>query len=364
MHKLNEQTTALQAAHQAKLAAATAAQAQTDHQLSMVAAATAAAADKCVEEATAQARNIQEKAIKAVALGALQAGRISELVHLLKKMSAGGATTGFCLTADGTNALTDTKVDDIDCPTLTPILDAEALDYAAQKFTDTEFALVTTGNAKDAGAGNKCIFLHKTSAGSANAADVFQTTGPHLLAGTLLSVTAHTTTIEATITALDNIAKAGKVATPKQPYDHLYNAVAGLKEATPHSCGSDETSVMEGLVNDGSVATQLANMIKTAEPDLPDGEDAKQAEAILTAIAAKDNNRGKNIRDKILNTKIENVKNGNRVETVISEISSTAGRRTGYLLEHNKTRIQLAEVSKQLTATRQKKEKADAPKNN
>nr|AGH60237.1 variant surface glycoprotein 1304 [Trypanosoma brucei] len=362
MHKLNEQTTALQAAHHAKLAAATAAQAQTDHQLSMIAAATAAAADKCVEEANAQARNIQEKAIKAVALAALQTGRISEFVHLLKSMSAGGATTGFCLTADGTIALTDTKFDDIDCATLTPTLDAEALQYAAQKFTDTGFALVTTGNAKGAGAGNKCIFLHKAATASANAADVFQTTGPHLLAGTLLSVTAHTTTIEATITALDNIAKAGKVATPKQPYDHLYNAVAEFKDTIKHSCGLDEAGVIEGLVNDGSVATQLANMIKTAKPDLPEGEDAKQAEAILAAIAARDNNRAKNIREKILNTKIENVKNGNRVETVISEISSAAERRTGYLLGHNKTRIQLAELSKQLTAARQQKEKSDAPK--
>nr|APD72908.1 variant surface glycoprotein 1125.2788 [Trypanosoma brucei] len=330
----------------------------------MVAAATAAAADKCVEEATAQARNIQEKAIKAVALGALQAGRISELVHLLKKMSAGGATTGFCLTADGTNALTDTKVDEIDCETLTPKLDAEALDYAEQQFTDTGFGLVTTGDAKESRAGDKCILLHKADTNSPAANDIFQNKGPHLLGDGLLSVSAHTTNVEATITALNSIATGGKVAKAQHPYDHLYNAIAALKEAKPHSCGKDEASVMEGLINDGSVATELANMIKTREPDLPDGEDAKQAEAILTAIAAKDNNRGKSIRDKILKTKIDKVKNGNRIETAISEISSAAERRTGYLLEHNKTRIQLAELSKQLTATRQKKEKADAPKNN
>ncbi|RHW73702.1 Trypanosome variant surface glycoprotein (A-type) [Trypanosoma brucei equiperdum] len=330
----------------------------------MVAAVTAAAADNCVEDATEKAQQIQEKAIKAVALGALQAGRISEVVHLLKPMSAGGTTTGFCLTADGTNAITDSNVDNIDCTTLTPTLDAEALDYAAQKFTDTGFALVTTGNAKDAGAGNKCIFLHKTSAASASASDLFQSTGPHTLAGGLLTVTAHDSNIAAAITALNSIAKAGKVAAPNQPYDHLYNAVAEFKETTKHSCGLDEAAVIEGLINDASVATQLASMIKTAKPDLPDGEDAKQAEAILAAIAAKDNNRAKNIREKILNTKIENVKDGNRVETLVSEVSSAAARRTGYLLGHNKTRIQLAELSKQLTAARQQKEKADVPQNN
>nr|APD75410.1 variant surface glycoprotein 1125.5305 [Trypanosoma brucei] len=277
-------------------------------------------------------------------------------------MSHGGTSNGFCLTADGTNAITDSNVDNIDCTTLTPLLAPQPLDYAAQKFTPTGFADVTTGDSKENRAGNKCIFLHKTSAASASASDLFQSTGPHTLAGGLLTVAAHDSNIAAAITALNSIAKAGKVAAPNQPYDHLYNAVAEFKDTTKHSCGLDEAAVIEGLINDNSVATQLATMIKTAKPDLPDGEDAKQAEAILAAIAAKDNNRAKNIREKIRNTKTENVKNGNRVETVISEISSTADRRTGYLLGHNKTRIQLAELSKQLTAARQQKEKSDAPK--
>ncbi|SCU70407.1 Trypanosome variant surface glycoprotein (A-type), putative [Trypanosoma equiperdum] len=293
----------------------------------MVAAATAAAADKCVEEATAQARNIQEKAIKAVALAAIQSGRITELVYLLKITSGGGGSTGYCLAQDGDNAKTDTMVDGIDCAALTPDLTAAPLEYSDASFTDRGFGQVKASSAKH-GTANRCILLHKANTNNPAADDLFQQKGPHLLGGGLLSVTAHTTSVEATITALDSIAMAGKVATPKQPYEELYNAVAELKAAPKHSCGLDETGVIEGLINDNSVATQLAAMIKTAKPDLPDGEDAKQAEAILAAIAAKDNNRAKNIREKVLNTKIENVKNGKRVETAISEISSTADRRT------------------------------------
>ncbi|SCU69026.1 Trypanosome variant surface glycoprotein (A-type), putative [Trypanosoma equiperdum] len=308
----------------------------------MVAAVTAAAAGKSVQDATEKARNIQKKAIKAVALGALQAGRISELVHLLKQMSHGCTSNGFCLTADGTNALTDTKVEQIDCAALTPLLAPQSLEYVAGKFTPTGFADVTTGDSKENRAGNKCVFLHKTSAASASPSDFFQSTGPHTLAGGPLTVTAHDSNVQATITALNGIADGGRISQATAPYHKLYNAVAELKETTKHSCGLDEAGAIEGLINYNSVATQLAAMIKTAKPDLPDGEDAKQAEAILTAIAAKDNNRGKNIRDKILNTKIENVKNGNLIETAISEISSAAERITGYLLGHNKTRIQLA----------------------
>nr|APD75073.1 variant surface glycoprotein 1125.4873 [Trypanosoma brucei] len=302
-------------------AMANAAAAAADSETKVVFQAAAAAAAECAADTVAGLTSKETAVVSATGRAAKEIGHIAELVNYLKQVSAGGGSTGYCLTkaADEANAA-DESEQELKCDKQTIVYNAQAMQYTANDVTDDGFPVVPGGDAKSGTATNKCKLFHKGSAAAA-ASDLFQKPGQRSFIGGLLTVTTVGSSQPGslTISGQSTIATAG-AAEPNQILGELYNSVQELKNIQGRDCGTDEKSSISKVIEDEKVKALLTAALAIGATSTDKESPEQRAQKMLERVAGTTSELGTAIFKKIEEQQAMHTESGKATQKQLRQI--------------------------------------------
>nr|AAK49470.1 variable surface glycoprotein [Trypanosoma evansi] len=339
-HKAAEAKKAIQAADEANIQASMAAYKTADRNASIVYAAAAAAANSCLRTALDNLANLYSTGIMASAKAGQTIGHVEEFIGLLKAASKGGATAGYCLSSQNTDA---------------PTTDTRIMTTSAQSWNLTQdqqrgCSMNTIDNRDQTFSERNVLTGQDTNVLTSKSADgrpmplTFSKKRPHKLVQGLLAVTAKQNAGHgATITKQDAIATEWAIQRPANQLQKLYVAVADAKKAieTQTYCGADAKSVILHVMANGAATEKLEKYLKAIYPAEKKDAAANDARAMIDKVAGTGDNQHTKIQEQIVSTGATKIQGTTAESKQLKDISGNDQLQTAFLAQ----RAELIEAS-------------------
>nr|AGH61258.1 variant surface glycoprotein 804 [Trypanosoma brucei] len=296
--KISTAVGAIRAAADANFKATLATLAAKNETATLLYAALAKITADCLDAQVTKAGTLVSTTTEASARAAATAAAVSEFVHFLKKASAGGTGTGYCLTTTTTgDASIFTETSELDCDSLQFSFNGKAANYDSSIINNKGFPLLSGSDTKSTGSSSKCILYHK-SGGGADPAEVFQSPTPVALAGGTLTVTpASGSPAAATATANNYDGDWSEQAGDK--IKALYSAIAKQKKSSPTVCGATVNDIVKYAVTSNKLHIELEALVKKSKMQLNGKTEAETATNIINTFLKTDGDKGEQLAAQI-----------------------------------------------------------------
>nr|APD74908.1 variant surface glycoprotein 1125.4690 [Trypanosoma brucei] len=332
--QLSKAKQATDAAVEARLKAASASAAATEANKTIVYKAVKLAAEQCIKTATTQMERVTTADLASTALAAKEIGHIEEFLGLLKAMSKGGSSNGYCLNKNGvTTALEETKKSDDECTDLSFDEGQDQLNFKPNIINGNGFKAFNEQEILD-GTASKCSLLYKGSSDTASAADIFQKNGPHsAVQGFVMLKPKDTTNEAANLGKQDNIANewaAKQTTTNAAKTVRRSSRTKKLGENT-ETCGEDAKQVIKNVIAKKKVVQLLTKLLKVTYPTDKKTQAQADAAAMIKSVAGDENKPADKILEKIENSAALKIHGDQTQPGQVKDLKETTALQTSIL---------------------------------
>ncbi|AAZ11133.1 variant surface glycoprotein (VSG), putative [Trypanosoma brucei brucei TREU927] len=353
--KANQIKKTQEAAQEASQLAQAAAAATSDVNTSTVFQATALQAANCAETAATQYTKLINDAQEVMLNGPKTAGHITEIAHLLLKLS--GDNSKWCLGTSSTKT-THTTVAQLGCPGIYVDTPPAATATDPTLVTQTGFfGLAGAANVESSTGYTKCYLL------KSGASTIWGKAGPInvKLAADFLGLTAQDShgSETANLETLNAGATNGKFNPASTGPQKLFNAIHRLNNFELQNCGKTTEEALQLAAADPTTQTLLAQALAARNSYEQANQATSDAQHMLKAAAdGKADEIGKKVMENIKQTSTARIENTKQTSKQLKETPTAEQRRQSILLEHMNQRYQILQLSTDLEGEKIKRNAA------
>nr|APD73077.1 variant surface glycoprotein 1125.239 [Trypanosoma brucei] len=263
--------------------------------------------------------------INGAAAAATQAGRIDEFSSILTQGANGGSTTGYCIASEqgGSNEFNSQK--STDCISADYSYSDSSVNFAGDGFNAQGFPDIAGTSIGDSTATNKCA-ITKMAGGSATAADLFQTAGPHGLAGGLIQTTTTNGGPTLTFAAANNLGRDYKAA-GNHALTGLYTAIAAVRELSDPNQGTTVQTIIEHPKTTTQTKAIIAQTLKALGSTAAQDKLASDADSLLKSVIGTATDEDKLLFKKIAAQTVQKIENSGNTDVTLDKINDATDLR-------------------------------------